>query len=135
MAAFASTADLHRTVGEFFRYIAGSRAGESVARAGLVAAFVFREPAGRVVLDGRSARGPHEHFIVHVGNFGPKPDVTFSMKADTAEHVFTGGTPIMLALVNGTIKARGAIGKALPLVPAVSAWIPLYVKWRRARAQ
>jgi hypothetical protein len=133
MAAFPSTAELHRTVGDFFRYIAESRAGETVARSELIAAFVFREPAGRVVLDGRSTRAAGEHFVVHVGNFGPKPDVTFTMTSDAAEQVFTGGMPIMLALVNGTIKARGAVGKALPLVPAVSAWIPLYVKWRRER--
>jgi hypothetical protein len=131
MAAFASTAELHRIVGDFFRYIARSRAGESVARAELVAAFVFREPAGRVVLDGRSARGAGEHFLVHVGNFGPKPDVTFTLTSDAAERVFTGGMPIMVALVNGTIKARGAVAKAFPLVPAVSKWIPLYVTWRR----
>ena len=130
MSAFASTTELHRVVGEFFRYVASSRAGRSVADAKIVAAFVFSAPAGRVVLDGRSERPPGQHFIVHTGNHGPPADVTFSMTADAAEHVFTGGTPIVVALANGTIRARGAIGRALPLVPAVSRWIPLYVRWR-----
>jgi hypothetical protein len=56
------------------------------------------------------------------------------MTSDVAERVFTGGVPIMVALMNGTIRVKGAIGKALPLVPAVSAWIPRYIKYRKGLA-
>jgi hypothetical protein len=131
MAAFGSTADVHRIVGDFFRQVARSREGASVAGSGLVAAFVFNSPQARVVLDGRTDPPKGEHFVVHVGNHGPTADVTFSMAADDAERVFTGRVPIVLALANGTIRARGAVGRAMPLVPAVKKWVPLYVAWRR----
>jgi hypothetical protein len=132
VSAFASAEEAHRVVGEFFRRIAASKAGASVGDARIVAAFVFSDPAARIVLDGRSAPPEGSHFTVHVGNRGPAADVTFRMSSDEGERVFTGGVPIMVALMNGTVRASGALGKALPLVPAVNAWIPLYIKYRKS---
>jgi hypothetical protein len=130
---FASTEELQQGVGDFFRHIARSEAGRSVADADIVTAFVFREPDGRVVLDGRTSPPPGDHFVVHTGEGGPKPDVTFTMTSESAERVFRGEIAILQAIAGGKIRAAGAVHKALRLVPAVSAWIPLYVDWRRSR--
>ena len=133
MATFISSEELQRAVSEFFRHIARSDAGRSVADADIVTAFVFREPDGRVVLDGRTPPPPGDHFVVHTGEDGPKPDVTFTMTSESAERVFRGEIAILQAIASGKIRAAGAVHKALRLVPAVSAWIPLYVEWSRSR--
>jgi hypothetical protein len=133
MPAFASSEELERGVCAFFRHIAASDSGRSVADADIVTAFVFREPEGRVVLDGRTPPQPGEHFVVHAGEAGPKADVSFIMTSEVAERVFRGEIGILQAIASGKIRAAGAVHKALRLVPAVSGWIPLYVEWRRSQ--
>lgn len=135
MATFASTEELQQGVGDFFRHIAAADAGRTVADSDIVTAFVFKEPEGRIVLDGRSPPVPGEHFLVHVGDAGPKPDVTFTMTSEVGERVFRGEIGVLEAIATGKIRAGGAVHKALRLVPAVSGWIPLYVEWRNARTR
>lgn len=129
MPAFASTDELHDVVGGFYRYVAREEIGQLASGADLIVAFELREPDGRIVLDAKSPE-PGASIAVHCGAGGPKPDVTFAATADAAERLFTGQITVVQAMATGQIRARGAVHRALRLVPAISHWIPVYREWR-----
>lgn len=62
-------------------------------------------------------------------NFGPsahEPDVTLTMKADTADKFWRGKYNLAVGLAKGEVKAKGSVNKILKLVPLTKPLFPVY---------
>jgi len=104
-----------------------SDAARGLRDAQLVVAFVYRNPDLTVVMDGRTPTTDGSHMTVRFDSLEPPPDVTFESPADVGHTFWQGKLNVPMALARGQVKARGAIARALKLLPLLP---PLYQMYR-----
>lgn len=102
------------------------------AGSGLVVAFDLRDPAVRIVLDGRRTPEPGRAYDVYVNDAAaPKPNVEITLDADNFDKLYRGEAQAMMLLMTGKAKASGDITAAMRLLPAVARVIPNYKEYRK----
>jgi putative sterol carrier protein len=116
---------------DFLRAVAASDEGESFAIAYIVAAFETHDGGARIVIDTKSKTVDGAWFSVHLNDAdAPPAEVTFSGRSETFDRVLRGDLGIMMALTTRKITAegtsRGAVPRAMRLVPAFERSLPLY---------
>lgn len=104
-----------------------SEAARGLRDAELVVAFVYRNPDVTVLMDGRTPTTDGSFMTMRFGSLEPPPDVTFESSADVGHAFWQGKLNVPLALARGQVKARGAIARALKLLPLLP---PLYQMYR-----
>ena len=126
MPIFANTQEMQDVLQTVLERGQDTDTARGLAKAGLTVAFVYTDPAVRLVMDGKAA--PAGQTIgVSFGEDAPTPDVTFSLNADTGHRFWSGKLNVPQALARGQIKATGSIAGALKLLPLMP---PLYQLYR-----
>lgn len=98
-------------------------AATGLREAGLIVAFVYKNPDVSIVMDGRSAAAEGRPINFRANDLSGEIDVTFELAADVGHQFWKGKLNVPMALARGQIKARGAVAKALKLLPLLP---PLY---------
>lgn len=104
-----------------------SEAARGLRDAQLVVAFVYRNPDVTVLMDGRTPTTDGSYMTMKFNVLDPPPDVTFESPADVGHTFWQGKLNVPAALARGQVKARGAIARALKLLPLLP---PLYQMYR-----
>ncbi|BAS28163.1 hypothetical protein [Limnochorda pilosa] len=112
-----------------------SDAARGLREAGLVVAFVYHNPDVTVLMDGRTPTPDGSYMTMSFDTLGPKPDVTFEQSADVGHQFWQGKLNVPAALARGQVKARGAIAKALKLLPLLPALYETYREVLRERGE
>lgn len=104
-----------------------SEAAKGLRDAGLVVAFVYKNPDVTVLMDGRTPTSDGSFMTMKFDSLEPAPDVTFESPADVGHTFWQGKLNVPVALARGQVKAKGAIARALKLLPLLP---PLYQMYR-----
>lgn len=125
MTVFKNSEQFYDTVGELMdRAKRDPQIGPKIAKSGIIIQFVYTDPEAVTTVNGKDKpTQPDAYVDVIQGPTNLRPDVTMSMKADTAHEFWHGKVNLMKALAKKDIVAVGPIPKILKLLPAVQ---PLY---------
>lgn len=127
MPLFKDSEELRQTMGEFFvRNRQNHEVGPKVKDGALVVRFHYTDPEIIITVDSKNPE-PGYYFDVYFGGEGPEPEVTFSGKSDIGQKFWLGELNLMASLARRQIVAKGAINKALKLLPALK---PIYQAYK-----
>jgi putative sterol carrier protein len=121
MTYFANPEELDQYIGEMFRMAADHPvAGPKFKAAGITMRVVYTDPDCELTVRFQDPMetipGPTEH----------EPDITLSMRADTADQFWRGKYNLAVGLAKGEVKAKGPVNKILKLVPLTKPLFPMY---------
>jgi putative sterol carrier protein len=121
MAVFKDLDDINRYIGEMFRLAADHpTVGPKFRAANITMRVIYADPdcemTVRFVEDMETIPGPNDH----------DPDVTLSMRGDTADAFWQGNYNLAVGLAKGEVKAKGPVNKILKLVPLTKPLFPVY---------
>jgi hypothetical protein len=125
MSVFRDSKQFYECVGELMdRAKCDPVVGGKIAKSGIVIQFRYTDPDAVTTVNARQKPTQPGAFvdILH-GPCDLHPDVTMTMKADTAHAFWHGKVNLVSALARKEIVAVGPIPKILKLLPAVQ---PLY---------
>jgi len=133
MAVFRDREHAAQIIGGFFR-LEGSEDDHVFAGSGTVLAYSLRDPEVRIVLDARAKPQPGGRgYDVYVDDpSAPSPTIEFWFDADTFDKLYRGEVSPMALMTGGKAKAKGDIGSAMRLLPAMARSIPHYKKYRES---
>jgi len=124
MPYYRDTDHLYEVVGAMIkRALQDKSLVARLREANLVIRFQYYEPPGKVTLD--LTREPP---TIEFGESSLVPHVEMSLSGDTAHRFWSGRLNVTAALALRQIVARGAVSKALKLLPAVKPLFTLYPK-------
>lgn len=112
-----------------------SDAARGLREAGLVVAFVYHNPDLTVLMDGRTPTADGSYMTMSFDTLEPKPDVIFEQSADVGHQFWQGKLNVPGALARGQVKARGAIARALKLLPLLPELYETYRQVLRERGE
>jgi putative sterol carrier protein len=69
----------------------------------------------------------HDPMEVQLGPWSYEPDITLTMRADTADQYWRGKYNLAVGLAKGQVKAKGPVSKILKLVPLTKPLFPVYI--------
>ncbi len=130
MATYQSAEEFIEVLSEVADQVKNSPAAKSLQEASLVVAFVYRHPDFVVLMDGRSPTHDGSYMSMTFHQDLPEADVSFESSADVGHQFWSGHMDIPNALARGQVKAKGAITKALKLIPLLP---PLYDVYNQVR--
>lgn len=120
--AFATTEELYDVLGGFMLSLKEHpEIGPSVQNSNLRIRFHYRDPEATITID---ASGPEVHY-----DLGPSevvPEVEMTMQADFAHAFWQGRANVVRALARGQVTSRGAVHKAVKLLPILRPAFALY---------
>lgn len=117
MAHFETDAEVYDQLGGILTNLVGSTTRlEQMRQADAIVQFAFRSPDAKVTLDLRAGKEPR----VELGDSRTRPDVVFSMDADTGHALLHGELSTTVAFARGAVRLKGPVGKALRVVPALA---------------
>ncbi len=123
MKTFSSTQELYSIMRSLWTRIGShEKIAPKLLRSRLVVRFVFDNPEGELLIDGRDGK----ELKVHTGGAGPEPDVEMSMDAEVANEFWRGRLNVPEALIAGRIRSRGPVHRALALLPALKPAFSFY---------
>ncbi len=123
MAYFEDADELYATIGRLFRELAeDEEVGPQFREANTIVRYEHTEPDAAITVR-LEAEGPAD---VDFGESEMEPEVTMTMKADTAHLFWLGRVNVTVALARGQIKASGPAAKILKLVPLTKPVFPRY---------
>jgi hypothetical protein len=125
MGIFRNPEHFYECVGELMdRAKVDPQVGPKIAKSGIIIQFRYTDPDAVTTVNAKDKPTQPNAFvdIIH-GPTNLKPDVTMTMKADTAHAFWHGKVNLISALAKKDIVAQGPIPKILKLLPAVE---PLY---------
>jgi hypothetical protein len=123
MALFKDAQDVYDTIGKLNVDIAADEElGPRFQSANTIVRYELSEPDSAITV--RLCEG--EPIEVEFGDSEMEPDVTMTMKADTAHGFWLGRVNITVALARGEVKAKGPVAKILRLVPLTKPVFPIY---------
>jgi hypothetical protein len=125
MGIFHNAEHFYECVGELMdRAKLDPQVGPKIAKSGIIIQFRYTDPEAVTTVNAKDKPTQPNAFvdIIH-GPTNLKPDVTMTMKADTAHAFWHGKVNLISALAKKDIVAQGPIPKILKLLPAVE---PLY---------
>ncbi len=127
--AFATSDELYDVLGSFMLTLKDHpEIGPSVSGSNLVVRFNYREPEASITID---ASGDEAH--IHLGPCDVKPEVEMSMQADFAHAFWQGRANVVRALARGQVTSRGAVHKAVKMLPILRPAFQLYPEYLRER--
>ena len=121
MGYFASLEEIDKYIGEMFRQANDHpQVGSKMRAANITMRVVYEDPdceiTVRFVDPMEVIPGPTSH----------EPDITLSMRADTADKFWRGQYNLAVGLAKGQVKAKGPVNKILKLVPLTKPLFPVY---------
>lgn len=121
MAFFADANEVDKYIGGVFRAAADHpESGPKFRNANLVMRVVYTDPEVELNV---IMRDPMQ---VIAGPTDVAPDITLSMRADTADKFWRGEYNLAVGLAKGEVKAKGPVNKILKLVPLTKPLFPMY---------
>ena len=133
MATYQNAEEFIDVLREVADRVKNSDAAKSLHDAGLVVAFVYHHPDLTVLMDGLSPNGDGSYMSMTFHQDLPKSDVSFESSADVGHQFWSGHMDIPNALARGQVKAKGAITKALKLIPLLPPLYDVYNQVRQSR--
>ena len=123
MTYFKDAQEVYDTIGRLFKELAvDPELGPKWQTANTIVRYQLTEPDSAITI--RLREGESED--VEFGESQMEPEVTMSMKADTAHGFWLGRVNITVALARGEVKASGPVAKILKLVPLTKPVFPRY---------
>jgi putative sterol carrier protein len=123
LAYFKDAQQVYDTIGRLFLELAEDE--ELAARfrkANTIVRYDYSEPDSMITV--RLQEG--QPGDVDFGESDMDPEVTMSMKADTAHRFWLGEVNVTMAIARGEIKPQGPVAKILKLVPLTKPLFPRY---------
>lgn len=121
MAFFTDANEIDKYIGGVFRTAAAHpETGGKFKQANLVMKVLYSDPDAEMNIIMR------DPLHVVLGPIEDEPDVTLTMKADTADKFWRGDYNLAVGLAKGEVKAKGPVNKILKLVPLTKPLFPLY---------
>jgi putative sterol carrier protein len=123
MAYFNDAQEVYGTVGKLFQQLAeDEELAPKFRKANTIVQYVYTEPDSVITV--RLQEG--EPGDVDFGETEMDPEVTMTMKADTAHRFWLGKVNVTMAIARGEIKPKGPVAKILKLVPLTKPVFPRY---------
>ena len=123
MPCFSDAHEVYDTIGRLFReLVEDDELGPRFRQADTIVQYRYSEPDSVITVRLEEA-GPGE---VDFGETDMEPEVTMTMKADTAHRFWLGKVNVTMAIARGEIKAEGPVAKILRLVPLTKPVFPRY---------
>lgn len=123
MSLFKDAQEVYDTLGRLFVEIAeDAELAPKFRKANTIVLYKYSEPDSAITV--RLQEG--QPGDVDFGESEMQPEVTMSMRADTAHRFWLGQVNVTVALARGEIKAQGPVAKILKLVPLAKPIFPRY---------
>lgn len=123
MALFKDAQDVYDTLGRLFVELAeDSELAPKFRKANTIVRYAYSEPDSAITVRLQKDQPGDVDF----GDSEMEPEVTMTMKADTAHRFWLGEVNVTVALARGEIKANGPVAKILKLVPLAKPVFPRY---------
>lgn len=123
MALFKDAQDVYDTLGRLFVELAeDSELAPKFRKANTIVRYAYSEPDSAITVRLQEDQPGDVDF----GDSEMEPEVTMTMKADTAHRFWLGEVNVTVALTRGEIKANGPVAKILKLVPLAKPVFPRY---------
>jgi putative sterol carrier protein len=124
LAYFKDAQEVYDTIGRLFQELTEDpELGPKWQTANTIVRYQLTEPDSAITI--RLQEGESED--VEFGESQMEPEVTMSMKADTAHLFWLGKVNVTMAIARGEIKPTGPVAKILKLVPLTK---PLYPRYK-----
>lgn len=117
MATFRDAEQAKEILGTVAERAKFGQAARELRDAGLVVAFVYRNPDLTILMDGRTPTEDGSYMTLRFDTLEPAPDVTFESSGEVGNRFWQGRLNVPQALARGQVKARGSINRALRLLP------------------
>jgi len=115
--------EVYDTVGKLFVELAeDDELAPKFRKADTIVQYDYSEPESKITV--RLQEG--QPGDVDFGETEMEPEVTMSMKADTAHRFWLGKVNVTMAIARGEIKPHGPVSKILKLVPLTKPVFPRY---------
>ena len=125
MPYFNDADEVYAYIGRLFEDLAeDDELAPKFRKANTIVQYHYRQPESQItvnLIEGGDGQ-------VDCGPTSMEPEVTMTMKADTAHRFWLGEVNVTVALARGEIKANGPVAKILKLVPLVK---PVFPRYRR----
>jgi putative sterol carrier protein len=123
LAYFKDAQQVYDTIGRLFLELAeDEELAARLRKANTIVRYDYSEPDSTITV--RLQEG--EPGDVDFGETDMEPEVTMSMKADTAHRFWLGEVNVTMAIARGEIKPQGPVAKILKLVPLTKPLFPRY---------
>ena len=123
MAYFKDAQQVYDTIGRLFLELAeDEELAPKFRKANTIVRYDYSDPDSVITV--RLQEG--EPGDVDFGETDMDPEVTMSMKADTAHRFWLGQVNVTMAIARGEIKPQGPVAKILKLVPLIKPLFPRY---------
>ena len=123
MPYFKYAEDVYDTVGRLFQQLAvDDELGPRFREADTIVRYEYTEPDAAITVRLQEGRPGDVDF----GETEMEPEVTMSMKADTAHRFWLGRVDVTTAIARGEIRPQGPVSKILKLVPLTKPVFPRY---------
>jgi putative sterol carrier protein len=123
LAYFSNAQEVYETIGKLFEDIAhDEELGLKFRKADTIVRYEYSEPDSQITVRLQA----DQPAAVDLGDSGMEPEVTMTMRADTAHRFWLGQVNVTVALARGEIKAKGPVAKILKLVPLTKPIYPRY---------
>lgn len=123
MGYFKDADEVYETLGKLIEGLANDdELAPKFRKANTIVRYDYAEPESAITV--RLQEG--QPGDVDFGDTAMEPEVTMTMKADTAHRFWLGKVNVTVALARGEIKARGPVAKILRLVPLAKPAFPRY---------
>lgn len=120
MPIFRNTDQLYEVMQELWTWIKNApEVSDQLLKSKLIVRFNYQNPEGQLTVDGSKSG----ELIIIPGDCETTPDVEIFMQSDLAHEFWLGKVNVPAAMMQGKIKSKGAMGKALVLLPAIK---PVY---------
>jgi putative sterol carrier protein len=124
LAYFKDAQEVYDTIGRLFQELTEDpELGPKWQTANTIVRYQLSEPDAAITI--RLQEGEPED--VEFGESQMEPEVTMSMKADTAHLFWLGKVNVTMAIARGEIRPTGPVAKILKLVPLTK---PLYARYK-----
>jgi hypothetical protein len=120
---FTDAQEVYGTIGRLFQTLAADEElGPKFRQADTIVRYEYTEPDAAITVRLQEGRPGDVDF----GESEMEPEVTMSMKADTAHRFWLGRVNVTTAIARGEIKPQGPVSKILKLVPLTKPVFPRY---------
>jgi len=120
---FSDAQEVYDTIGRLFRdLIDDEELAPRFRKADTIVQYRYSEPESTITVRLQE----NEDGEVAFGETAMEPEVTMTMKADTAHRFWLGKVNVTMAIARGEIKAEGPVAKILRLVPLTKPVFPRY---------
>lgn len=126
MPTFRSAEQAKEIIREVVERAKFGQAAKGLRDAGLIVAFVYHNPDLAFLVDGRSPTADGSYMTLKFDELEPAPDVTFESSGEVGNRFWQGRLNVPMALARGQVKAKGAINRALKLLPILPGLFETY---------